>query len=72
MNGENYSKSSFPQNNYPYQNYGNILQNKTTQATTGFPKEYLSFRQSNKQSTFNKTEVGVDFSLLPFKSKKEA
>jgi len=64
-NRENYSKSNFPQNNYPYQNYGNILRNKTTQATTGFPKEYLSFEQANKQSTFNKTEVGVDFFSPP-------
>jgi len=64
-NREYYSKSSFPQLNYPYQGYGNILQNKTTQATTGYPREYLSFEQANKLSTYNKTEVGVDFFSPP-------
>lgn len=62
---EMYSKSHFPQNNYPYQNYGTILQNRTTEATSGYPREHLSFAQANSQSSLHKTDVGVDFFSPP-------
>lgn len=65
-NREKYSNSSsFPQTNYPFQSYGDIMQNNCVRATTGYPQERLSFEQANRLSTLNKTEVGVDFFSPP-------
>lgn len=64
-NREKFSKSNFPQLNYPFESFGNIMDNKCPRADTGYPKEHLSFEQANKLSTYNKTDVGVDFFSPP-------
>jgi len=61
---ENYSPSNFPQLNYPFENFKDIIDNKCPNASVP-PPEHLSFEQANKLSTYNKTEVGVDFFSPP-------
>jgi len=62
---ENYSSSNFPQTNYPFESYGEIMKNRCPRADVGYPQENLSFVQANRLSTYNKTDVGVDFFSPP-------
>jgi len=57
--------SNFPQLEYPFESYKDVLDNQCPRATSGYPQEHLSFEQANNLSTLNKTEVGVDFFSPP-------